>query len=159
MMNFMDEHGVEFVAIVSIPVLLEELVLDGGLKTFELLIYGLTAFILTYVELFMWKTTVKVRRGRIRTWIDYRYPSMHTAIGTAMGLLPLFFNLWLSWTVLLIPLGIYNRIKLRRHTGMEIIGGFFVGTMMLLITLIAYQNLMLGGLILCFVLVLPWLLD
>ena len=159
LMRFIDEHGVKFVVIVSIPVLIEELILDGWFRAFKLLLYGIIVFLLTYSEVLMWKKTMKVRRGRIRTWMDYRYPSMHTAIGTAMGLLPLFFNPWLFWTTFLIPLGIYNRLKLRRHTWVEILGGIFAGTTAMLSTLIGFQNLVIGGFIVWFVLVLPWLLE
>ena len=141
LMELIDEHGVRFVILIAIPILIEETLMDGWFRAFELALYGISVFILTYPEVLMLKKVVKVRRGEVRSWIDYRYPSMHTAVGTALGLLPLFFNVWLGWSAFLIPLGIYNRIKLGRHTWIEVIGGMFAGMMMLFVVLIAIKIL------------------
>ena len=127
LMWWIDQKPFKFIFSMTVLVLIADYFLNGVWSMFIMTLYGLFGFFMAMLFTIVIKLYMGISRGEVRSVFDYRFPSLHTAIGTTMSIIPSMFDLRFSVLVLLIPLAMYNRWKFKRHTWIEIAVGFLIG--------------------------------
>ena len=96
---------------------------------FKLLLKGILTFILSSIIAIAIKVTVKRARWEVKSIQDYRMPSYHQTIATAMCVLAMIYMpILIPWFVALIILTAWGRYVIEKHTIDEIVIGAIVGT-------------------------------
>lgn len=159
LMEWIDKKPFKFVIFLSLLVLIIEYVLEGLDGMSKMFLIGIINFFFSFLLSVEYKYMFKVKRGRYRGVLDYRFPSLHTAIGTSMSVAPLLVNTVFFPLLILIPITMYNRIHLKKHNLVEVFCGFVLGLIVVEITIFMLLNIYLGGVFLWMIIALPKWLD
>ncbi len=128
MMKMIDEKPFSFVFLMVAIILIVDLAVFGYEELEEMVLCGILAFFISFVLSAVLKMVFRVcRDGPCEDVQDYRFPSSHTAIGTALSIVPVLVNPYFLPLLILVPITVHNRISLGRHTFYETMAGLLTG--------------------------------
>lgn len=134
MEKMIDEKPFSFVFLMVALILLIDMAVFGYAELREMVLCGILAFFISFILSAVLKMLFRVcRDGPCEYVQDYRFPSSHTAIGTALSIVPVLVNPYFIPLLILVPITAHNRISLGRHTWYEVGSGLLTGVISVVI--------------------------